>query len=171
MGWLKASLLFFILTLSASAYAARDITLGYQGVIQSGDEFLDGTTGFFKFAICSKDCDVTYWSNDGTSNIGEEPVAGVAAPIVGGVFNVLLGDTSITNMDAIPLAIFQAAGDENLYLRVWFDDGANGYEQFFPDQRVAVAPYAVKAEISGDLNDVGSIEMAGNLGVVTRSKE
>ena len=75
----------------------------------------------------------------------------------------MLGDTSLINMAEIPLSVFQDIEDENLYLRVWFDDGYNGFEQLQPDQRLAIAPYAAKSELVGGVVSVDSIDMTGHL--------
>ena len=66
-------LLFLSLCIASPLYAQRDITIGYQGVIESQGEFLNDTTGFFRFALCSEDCSSVYWSNDGTSISGSQP--------------------------------------------------------------------------------------------------
>ena len=37
----------------------------------------------------------TYWSNDGTSSAGSQPTAAVTLTVAGGLYSVLLGDTSL----------------------------------------------------------------------------
>ena len=153
----------FLITATARiAIASREITIGYQGVIESKGQLLDGT-GFFKFALCSLDCNTTYWSNDDSSVNGSEPSGSVSIQIDSGIFNLMLGDTSLTGMAEIPLSVFEDIGDENLYLRVWFDDGYNGFEQLAPDQRLSIAPYAAKTEMVGGVVSLESIDMTGNL--------
>jgi len=153
----------FLITATArTAVASREITIGYQGVIESKGQLLDGT-GFFKFALCSLDCNTTYWSNDDSSVNGSEPSGLVSIQIDSGIFNLMLGDTSLTGMAEIPLSVFEDIGDENLYLRVWFDDGYNGFEQLTPDQRLSIAPYAAKTEMVGGVVSVDSMEMTGYL--------
>ena len=72
--------------------------LNYQGVVEVSDLPYDGT-GYFKFAIvdtANGDGTTSYWANDGTSS--GEPAASVSLAVGDGLFNVLLGDTSITGM-------------------------------------------------------------------------
>jgi hypothetical protein len=84
-----------------------------------------------------------YWSNDGTSVNGGEPTAAVPLPVSGGLFNVLLGDTTLSNMLPISPAIFI---NPDVRLRVWFDDGVHGTAQLAPDQRIAAVGYAMIAD-------------------------
>jgi hypothetical protein len=144
------------------AHAEREIAIGYQGVIESRGNLLDGT-GFFKFVLCNLDCITTYWSNDSSSTAGIEPLESVPVGLESGIFNLMLGDTSLENMAELPISIFEDVGDETLYLRVWFDDAYNGFEQLEPDQRLSLVPYAVKTELTGDLLTVASMDMNGNL--------
>lgn len=151
----------FLIT-AMPALASREITIGYQGVIESRGELLNGT-GFFKFALCSLDCSTTYWSNDNSSNSGSEPSESVSVRVDSGIFNLMLGDTSLGNMAEIPVSVFQDIGDENLYLRVWFSDGYNGFERLNPDQRVSIVPYAAMTEMVGGVVTLDSLDMTGNL--------
>ena len=101
----------------------------------------DGT-GQFKFALVNSNGTVTYWSNNGTSTAGSQPTAAVSLTVTKGLYAVLLGDTSLTNMTAVPLTVFDNA---DVRLRVWFNDGTTGFQQITPDQRLASAPYALNA--------------------------
>lgn len=143
-------------------HAEREITIGYQGVIESSGNLLDGT-GFLKFVLCNLDCTTTYWSNDSSSTAGNEPLESVPVGLESGIFNLMLGDTSLENMAELPISVFEDIGDENLYLRVWFDDAYHGFEQLTPDQRLSLVPYAVKTELTGDLLTIASMDMNGNL--------
>jgi hypothetical protein len=67
------------------------------------------------------------WVNNGSA--ANNPVNAVNLPVSGGLYSVLLGDTSIANMAAIPPAIFE---NPDVRLRVWF----NG-TLLTPDQRLA----------------------------------
>lgn len=153
--------LFLCLLISAPVYASREITIGYQGVIDAKGNVLD-QVGFFKFALCDKDCATSFWSNDNKSVAGSEPSDFVAVPISKGVFNVLLGDT-LERMDAIPVSVFKDVGDSNLYLRVWFSDGVNGFEALTPDHRISIVPYTARAEMVGDLFNTGPLTLTGGL--------
>jgi hypothetical protein len=75
----------------------------------------------------------TYWSN-GVNN--------VTLTVTKGLYSVLLGDTTIPNMAALSADIFT---NNNVHLRVWFDDGTNGLQQLSPDQRIAAVGYALMA--------------------------
>lgn len=157
-----ASILFLLV--SRPVYA-RKITIGYQGIVESHGDILDNTTVFLKFALCNQGCNIVYWSNDGTSAGGSEPDAEVSVPVVGGVFNIQLGDDTIADMGPISPTIFDQVGEEDLYLRVWLDDGIYGFEQLFPDQLVSVVPFAVRSVSSGDM--VGTMNLAGDMAVTT----
>jgi hypothetical protein len=84
----------------------------------------------------------TYWSNDGTSVNGNEPTAAVSVGVSNGLFTVVLGDTSQPNMTAIGAALF---AQPDLQLRIWFNDGWNGFAVLNPVQNLTPAPYAVAA--------------------------
>jgi hypothetical protein len=90
----------------------------------------------------------TYWSNDGTSSAGSEPSAVVSVPVTNGLFTVVLGDTTVANMAAISAALFN---QPNLQLRIWFNDGVNGFASISPAQSLTPAPYAVFANTASNL--------------------
>ncbi|MGA2246084.1 MAG: FG-GAP-like repeat-containing protein [Verrucomicrobiota bacterium] len=91
----------------------------------------------------------TYWSNDGTSVNGSEPAAAVSVGVSGGLFTVVLGDTNLANMTAIPLAVFTA--QPGLQLLIWFNDGVNGFAALNPPQDLTPTPYAVVASSASNL--------------------
>ncbi len=116
--------------------------VSYQGQVTVGGSAYDGT-GFFKFALVNAAGTATYWSNDGTSSSGEEPTNSTPLPVANGLFNVLLGDTTLTNMtQALGTAAFDGT---TRYLRVWFSADNINFEQLDPDQRIASVPYALQA--------------------------
>jgi hypothetical protein len=118
--------------------------VSYQGRVTVSGVPHNGT-GYFKFAVVDSNGTASYWSNDGSSIGGSEPVNDVALSMSGGLFNVLLGDTSLPGMSQpLPAAAFSAP---NRYLRVWFATAAGGpYTQLAPDRRVGATPYALNAE-------------------------
>ena len=116
--------------------------IDYTGYVKSGGSQFSGT-GYFKFAIVNSDGSTTYWSNDGTSIAGSEPTAAVSRTVTNGVFNVILGDTDITNMTVITQSVF--ADNNTTYLRVWFNDGTSGSEQLSPDKQIVLSPYSYVA--------------------------
>ena len=78
--------------------------INYQGRVVVGTTNFDGS-GQFKFALVDATGTTTFWSNDGTSGNGSEPTDAVTLTVAKGLYSVLLGDTSLTNMTvAIPLA-------------------------------------------------------------------
>ena len=93
---------------------------------------------------------VSYWSNDGTSNAGSEPTASVSLPVKKGLYSVLLGDATLANMSTVPATIFS---NPDVRLRVWFDDGVNGFQLLTPDQRIAAVGYAVMAGTANTVSD------------------
>jgi len=114
----------------------------------------------------------TYWSNDGTAS--GEPAAAVTLPVTKGLYSVLLGDTSLANMAAIPNSVFT---NPDVRLRVSFNDGTHGFQQLSPDSRIAAVGYAMMAETVPDGSisaekiaegAVGSAQMAG--GAITSDK-
>lgn len=118
----------------------------YQGRVAVGTTNFDGS-GQFKFALVNGDGSTTYWSNDDTSTAGSQPTAAVSLTVTKGLYSVLLGDTALTNMSAIPASVFS---NTDVRLRVWFNDGTNGVQQFTPDQRLAAVGYAVVAATVSD---------------------
>lgn len=132
----------FSLVFTAWIYAAVPQIISYQGRVAVGSVNFDGT-GLFKFALVNGTGTVTYWSNDGTSVSGAAPSAAVSLPVSKGLYSVLLGDAGVTNMTPIPASVFT---NEDVRLRVWFDDGVNGSQLLAPDQRIAAVGYAMMAD-------------------------
>jgi len=85
----------------------------------------------------------TWWSNDGTSTNGSQPLAGVMAAVNNGLFTVALGNTTVSNMTAIAPSLF--ATQSSLQLVIWFNDGVNGFALLTPPQNLTPAPYAISA--------------------------
>jgi hypothetical protein len=104
----------------------------------------------------------TFWSNDGTSVNGSEPSGVVSVSVSQGLFTVILGDTALANMTAIPESLFSTA--TNLQLMIWFNDGANGFAMLAPVQRVTATPYAAQA-----INATSASELSGTLPVAQLS--
>ena len=66
----------------------------------------------------------------------------VTIPVSNGLYSVLLGDASLSNMIPIPPAVFT---NSDVRLRVWFNDGIHGVQLMAPDQRIAAVGYAMMA--------------------------
>ena len=121
--------------------------LNYQGRISVSGANFDGT-GAFQFALVDGTGAVTYWSNGNSL---------VSLPVSGGLYSVLLGDTTVTNIAAIPATVF-TNGD--VRLRGWFDGGA-GLERLTPDRRLTAVGYALMAGNVSDGAITGSKLAAG----------
>ena len=118
--------------------------INYAGQVAVNDEAFDGI-GLFKFAIVSTTGETvtSLWSNDGTSTAGSEPDANVSVSVNGGLYSILLGNSSISGMSSLDPSLFST--HSNLMLRVWFSDGVNGFQQLSPDRPFASVPYALNA--------------------------
>jgi len=109
-----------------------------------------------------------YWSNDGTP-MGQ-PSAAVSLTVTKGLYSVGLGDTTVSNMTgAIPAAVFN---NSIVQLRVWFNDGVNGFLQMAPDQRIGAAGYALVALNAQSAQYAQSAGIASNVpnGVITSAQ-
>ena len=133
----------------AMPQAARaGAVINYQGVVEIEGGAYYGPA-WFKFAICNASMTKSYWANDGSS-MGE-PVSSVALTMSNGFFNVLLGDTTIPNMAALPATLFSLT--QAMYLAVWFtpQHEASGYIDtnhftlFGAPQLIAPVPLALNA--------------------------
>lgn len=117
--------------------------MSYQGLITSGGENFDGT-GYFKFALVNAAGDATYWSNDGTSFDGNEPTDAVELAVADGLFMVMLGDHSISNMEE-DLTPYTFDYRDDAHLRIWFSEDNIAFTQLLPDQPLGSVPYAMMA--------------------------
>jgi hypothetical protein len=115
--------------------------INYQGRVSAVGALFTGTAQF-SFALVSPGGTSSYWSNDGTSTGGSQPTASVSVLVNQGLYSILLGDTNIAGMTAIPTTVFSNA---DVRLRIWFDDGVHGSELLTPDQRIASVGYAQMA--------------------------
>ncbi|MFN0078157.1 MAG: formylglycine-generating enzyme family protein [Prosthecobacter sp.] len=132
------SLLLASLLMAVVSSAQVPQLINYQGRVAVGTVNFDGS-GQFKFALVNASGNTTYWSNDGTSTAGSQPAAAVALVVTKGIYSVSLGETTLTNMVAVPASVFS---NTDVRLRVWFNDGVNGFQLFTPDQRIAAVGYA-----------------------------
>jgi hypothetical protein len=79
----------------------------------------------------------TFWSNDESSVSGSEPSRAVNVSVNDGLFTVVLGDTALPNMSTISAALF---AEPSLQLRIWFNDGINGFAVLNPPLNLKPAP-------------------------------
>ena len=144
MSKLRTLLVLGALALSLTASAQVPQLLNYQGRVAVGTVNFDGP-GQFKFALVDAAGTTAYWTNDGTHLDGTEPTAAVTLTVTKGLYSVLLGDTTLTNVTAIPASVWSNA---DVRLRVWFDDGVNGSQLLTPDQRIAPTPYLADGAVT-----------------------
>jgi len=130
-----------ILTLASASTVRAQVPqlINYQGRIVTAGTNFNGT-GQFKFALVNDTGLISFWSNDGTSVAGGQPTTSVSLTVVNGLYSVLLGDTALPNMTAVPAAVF---ANTDVRLRVWFNDGVTGFQLLVPDQRIASVGYAM----------------------------
>ncbi len=113
----------------------------YQGRVAVGGTNFTGN-GLFKFALVNNTGSATFWSNDGSSAAGSQPIVSVSLPTTNGLYAVLLGDTTLGGITlAIPVTVFT---NTDVRLRIWFSNGG-GFQQLAPDQRIAAVGYALMA--------------------------
>ncbi|MEY4245957.1 MAG: hypothetical protein RLZZ245_3542, partial [Verrucomicrobiota bacterium] len=117
------------------------LTLNHQGRIAVGGVNFTGL-GHFKFAILNSS-NLVVWTHDGTGLDGTEPIQSVPQQVTKGLYAIRLGDMNLENMGFLNGQIFSEYG---LKLRVWFDDGARGFQQLTPDQSLAAVPYTFHAQ-------------------------
>ena len=138
--------------------AGAPTMVSYQGQVKVGGVPYTGT-GYFKFAIWSGSGG-NEWTNDGTAPGGGEPTASVALAVNSGLFNVLLGDTSLTHMTGLDASVFD---EPERYLRIWFSSDNGTFTLLTPDQRIAAVPYALQAEkVKGYANVVVVAKSGGD---------
>lgn len=133
---LKHSVVLVLIALTISAASAADNSMfNYQGrVLVQGMPYTG--TGRMKAAIIATtgtSTVVSLWSNDGTSSGGNEPTNSFDVSVTAGVFDVMIGDAN-AGMATIPAIMFNR--DDELKVRVWFNDGTHGYQQLTPDRRL-----------------------------------
>lgn len=170
-GWHEKTVSFWsavvvILIFQSTVYSLQPLfaqipgILNYQGRVAMNGTNFNGT-GQFKFALMDGTGATTYWSNG---------VNAVTGTVTKGLYSMLLGDTGIPNMAALPASVFT---NSDVRLRVWFD-GGSGLQQLSPDQRIVSAGYSLMAASVPDgsvtaeklaAGSVGSSQLASNLTV------
>jgi trimeric autotransporter adhesin len=104
----------------------------------------------------------SYWSNDGTSVAGSEPAEAVNAGVSNGLFTLVLGDATQPGMTEMDAALF---AQPELQLRIWFNDGVEGFAVLDPAQPLTPAPYAIIANsaiMARSANSLSSLEVQQN---------
>lgn len=138
----RSSLALLIVWFSlVTAHAQVPQMINYQGRVIVGTTNFNGT-GQFKFALVNSNGSLRYWLNSADANLDGVPDAAVSLAVSNGLYSVLLGDTAIASMLSIPASVFN---NSDVRLRVWFNDGTNGFQLLSPDQRIAAVGYAMVA--------------------------
>ena len=143
--------------------------INFQGRVQVEGVDFSGL-GAFRFALVDEGGSTTYWSNDGSSTAGSQPASAVSVTVTSGLYSVLLGNATIPNMSLVPASVF---ANDDVFLRIWFDDGSNGSQLLTPDQRIAAVGYAMMAANAASAETVpdGAITSAKVAdGAITASK-
>lgn len=154
---MKTRLLLCLLTilLVIRAHAQVPNLINYQGRVSVGTTNFNGT-GQFKFALTNSTGSTYYWSSDGSViSPPQQPTNFVSIPVSKGLYSVLLGDTSVPNMTAIPASVW---ANPDVRLRVFFSDGVNTSQALSPDQRLAPNGY-----LPSNLTLGGTTNLSGNL--------
>jgi len=119
--------------LGAVSVPAQEVEFNYNGRVKVNGLMFSGQ-GQFKFALVSKDGEATFWTNDGLTTSTSMPTATVTVDVTDGFFSVNIGDAELPGMAALTKDVF--ARDEDMYLRVWFNDGTRGFEMLTPDRKI-----------------------------------
>jgi N-acetylneuraminic acid mutarotase len=136
---MRIVLIWLLLTASLAAQVPQIIT--YQGRVNRAGQPFSGN-GQFKFALVGTSGSPVFWRNDGGSGPGEPAVA-INLPVTNGLFSVMLGDAGLPGMAVLPPGVFN---NPAVYVRIWFNDGVNGFAQLSPDQRITAVGYALMAD-------------------------
>ncbi|SPE55232.1 hypothetical protein SBV1_2100011 [Verrucomicrobia bacterium] len=136
------------------------LEITYQGNLRDGAGLATGP-GLFKFALVNSNGTTTFWSNDGTSAGGAQPSQATTNVVTQGLFTVILGDT---NMQPLSWGIFT---NSDVRLRIWFNDGTNGFALLSPDQRLTSAGFAIMAATVGTAGVSSNSLAAGAVSTVS----
>ncbi|MGK0238290.1 MAG: N-acetylneuraminic acid mutarotase [Candidatus Pelagisphaera sp.] len=147
------SLFLMMLLVPADLVWSVPLELTYQGRVYLADVPFEGV-GSFKFALLDED-GASVWSNDDSSVDGSEPTAGVALSVNRGSYAIRLGDESTSGMGPISSSVFDA---DALFLRIWFQAGANPYVLLVPDRALGSVAFSIKAASADYATIAGTVE-------------
>ena len=135
--FLSKALFFFILFPCIYSFG---ITLPHQGRVSVSGTPFDGNASF-QFALVDQSGNIVWNHESGT--ITTNPTSVLTLEVINGFYKCNLGDTSINGMAGLSSDLFDI--NNQLSLRIWFDDGINGLQQLGTDQPLHVAPYAISS--------------------------
>ena len=135
--FLTKALFFFILFPCIYSFG---VILPHQGRVSVSGTPFDGNASF-QFALVDQAGNVV-WNHEG-GNVTTTPTSVLTLEVVNGFYKCSLGDTSINGMSSLSSDLFDI--NNQLSLRIWFNDGIYGLQQLGTDQPLHVAPYALSA--------------------------
>ncbi len=146
-----ALILALIVSVLPLAAAVPDV-IPFQGRVSVGSNNFSGT-GQFKFAIYQQPAGggatTAMWNNTlgATSGAVAEPTTAAMLSVTNGLYVLALGDGVLSA--ALPATLQPAAGNK-VWLRVWFNDGTNGFQALSPDVALNAVPFAREAAKADD---------------------
>ena len=147
----------FLVLLNAGFVHAAPEILSYSGKMSVSGQPYNGTAEL-KIALVNRTGTFSYWTNDGNFTTPQEPAQAVSVNVANGIYTVRLGDTSITNMQALPGSVFKDHNDA--HLRIWIRLGSTGnFDLLSPDQAISSAPYSLggNGSVSASPSSGGSV--------------
>ncbi|MBR5623687.1 hypothetical protein IKW72_01585 [bacterium] len=125
------------------------------------------STAYLKFTIHTGNPASVLWSNS-LLTPDYEPLYGVACQLSGSTAYLLLGNTALPNMAALPKDLFSEGSVRKI--RVWIASSANGsFRQLTPDLDLVAAPYSLYSEESKDVDPAVIAEHTGSLASLNNS--
>ncbi len=149
-----AAVLMIALLVGLSASADIPLVINHQGTVKVNGVPFSGEAQF-KFGFYEDTESKWLWTNDGSrlgDQISDEPTASVPVTVTNGHYAVCLGH----DMESIPENLFNT---DNILLRVYFNDGANGEVRLTPDQKLTAAPYAFHAAMAEAVGSVSASDI------------
>ncbi|MDP0492249.1 MAG: hypothetical protein Q7Q71_14460 [Verrucomicrobiota bacterium JB023] len=172
--------LFIAILLHSAIQAEVPAVFRHQGRLAVNGTNFDGK-GEFKFLLyhgtSSGSVEEPLWKNDDSSpSEAKEPESAIALILEEGRYEVGLGGVGQSPITANLLP----GKNQELFLRIWFNDGQNGFQALEPDRALASVPFARHADLSqnaiselrndanylsgdGDVNIGGEFTAAGDI--------
>jgi formylglycine-generating enzyme required for sulfatase activity len=153
--FLSKALFFFILFPCIYSFG---ITLPHQGRVSVLGTPFDGNASF-QFALVDQSGNIV-WNHEG-GTVTANPTSVLTLEVINGFYKCNLGDTSINGMASLSSDLFDI--NNQLSLRIWFDDGINGLQQLGTDQPLHVAPYALSASYTRTAAELISAQLGESI--------
>lgn len=142
---MKKSLLLFFLILAAFSSRAQDPLLPLRLELEDSVASANSVV-YVKFLIHDGNENHVLWTNS-TLTPNQDPLYGTPVTLSGHTLYILLGNTSLGNMEALPKDLFADGALRKLRIWVSRSEYAN-YRLLTPDLDLVPAPYALHAEES-----------------------